>query len=346
MNRSSVSDSTQLNSHIPKHFMMVLLICLILLVVCVITSLAFGSRLVRLHDIIDGLFHPNIDSYGASIVRKRFSRTVFGLFCGAALGVSGALMQAVTRNPIADPSILGVNTGASLFVVCGIAFLNISTANQYIWLALAGAAITTIFVFGIGSMGRGGATPIKLLLAGAATSAALSSLVSAIMVPRSYVMDQFRFWSVGSVGSATWDAVATFTPFLIIGILVGIISGPALNALALGDELATGLGIRTGTLRFIAAFAGVILCGATTALAGPIGFIGLISTHVIRLILGPDLRFVIPMSALSGAIILTISDVIGRLVGSPGELEVGVVTAFIGAPILIILAMKSKVRSL
>lgn len=326
--------------------MMVLLICLVLLIICVITSLAFGSRMVRLHDIIDGLFHPNIDSYGASIVRKRFSRTVFGLFCGAALGVSGALMQAVTRNPIADPSILGVNTGASLFVVCGIAFLNISTANQYIWLALAGAAITAIFVFGIGSMGRGGATPIKLLLAGAATSAALSSLVSAIMVPRSYVMDQFRFWQVGSVGSATWDAVATFTPFLIIGILIGIISGPALNALALGDELATGLGIRTGTLRFIAAFAGVILCGATTALAGPIGFIGLISTHVIRLILGPDLRFVIPMSALSGAIILTISDVIGRLLGSPGELEVGVVTAFIGAPILIILAMKSKVRSL
>ena len=171
--------------------------------------------------LIDGLFHPDVDSYGANVVRKRISRTVFSLFCGAALGVSGALMQAVTRNPIADPSILGVNTGASLFVVCGIAFLNISTANQYIWLALAGAAITAVFVFGIGSMGRGGATPIKLVLAGAATSAALSSLVSAIMIPRSYVMDQFRFWQVGSVGSATWSAIATFAPFLIVGILIG-----------------------------------------------------------------------------------------------------------------------------
>lgn len=255
-------------------------------------------------------------------------------------------MQSVTRNPIADPSILGVNTGASLFVVCGIAFLNISTADQYIWLALAGAALTAVFVFGIGSMGRGGATPIKLVLAGAATSAALSSLVTAIMIPRSYVMDQFRFWQVGSVGAATWSGIGTFIPFLIVGIVIGFVAAPALNALALGDEVATGLGVRTGTLRFIAALAGVLLCGATTALAGPIGFIGLLSTHVIRLILGPDLRFVIPMSAIAGAIILTISDVGGRLVASPGELEVGVVTAFIGAPILIILAIKSKVRSL
>ena len=309
-------------------------------------SLVLGSRLVGLNEVIDGLFHPNVDSYEANVVRKRISRTVFSLLCGAALGVSGALMQAVTRNPIADPSILGVNTGASLFVVCGIAFLNISTANQYIWLALAGAAITAVFVFGIGSMGRSGATPIKLVLAGAATSAALSSLVLAIMIPRSHVMDQFRFWQVGSVGSGNWSAITTFIPFLIIGILIAIISAPALNALALGDDVATGLGVRTGILRLFAAFSAVLLCGAATALAGPIGFVGLLSTHVMRLILGPDLRFVIPMSAISGAIILTISDVVGRLIGSPGELEVGVVTAFIGAPILIILAMRSKVSSL
>lgn len=326
--------------------MTVMIICIILLVVCVIASLVFGSRLVRFHELIDGLFHPEIDTYGANIVRKRISRTIFSLLCGAALGVSGALMQSVTRNPIADPSILGVNTGAALFVVSGIAFLNISTANQYIWLALAGAAITAVFVFGIGSMGRGGATPIKLVLAGAATSAAISSLVTAILIPRSYVMDQFRFWQVGSVGSGSWNAIATFTPFLIAGILIAFLTAPGLNAMALGDDVATGLGVRTGVLRFIAALAGVILCGAVTALAGPIGFVGLLSTHVMRLILGADLRFVIPMSAISGAIILTISDVCGRLIGSPGELEVGVVTAFIGAPLLIILAMRSKVRSL
>lgn len=346
MNNTSVSNDNRIRAHMPRNFILVLSICVILLGATLIASLVFGSRPVRFHELIDGLFHPEVDSYGANIVRKRISRTVFSLLCGAALGISGALMQSVTRNPLADPSILGVNTGASLFVVCGIAFLNISSANQYIWLALAGAAITAVFVFGIGSMGRGGATPIKLVLAGAAISAALSSLVTAIMIPRSYVMDQFRFWQVGSVGSATWSGISTFIPFLIVGVIIALLTAPALNALALGDDVATGLGVRTGTLRFIAALAGVLLCGAATALAGPIGFIGLLSTHVIRLILGPDLRYVIPMSAIAGAIILTISDVGGRLISNPGELEVGVVTAFIGAPILIILAMRSKVRSL
>ncbi|MDF2723897.1 MAG: iron transporter [Paenibacillus sp.] len=346
MSGSAVSPNNRLSAHTPRHFTLVLVICIVLLGVCVLASLVLGSRPIRLHELIDGLFHPDVDSYGASVVRKRISRTVFSLCCGGALGVSGALMQSVTRNPIADPSILGVNTGASLFVVCGIAFLNISSANQYIWLALVGAAITAVFVYGIGSMGRGGATPIKLVLAGAATSAALASLVSAIMIPRSYVMDQFRFWQVGSVGSASWDGIATFAPFLIVGLLGAFVTAPALNALALGDDTATGLGVKTGTLRLFAALAGVLLCGATTALAGPIGFVGLLATHAMRLILGPDLRFVIPMSAISGAIILTVSDVCGRLIGSPGELEVGVVTAFLGAPILILLAMRSKVRSL
>lgn len=346
MNSLSDSNGRRINAYLPKHLTLVLIASIVLLGLCVIASLVLGSRPVRFHELIDGLIHPEADSYGANIVRKRVSRTVFSLFCGAALGVSGALMQAVTRNPIADPSILGVNTGASLFVVCGIAFLNISTANQYIWLALIGAVITAVFVFGIGSMGRGGATPIKLVLAGAATSAALSSLVTAIMIPRSYVMDQFRFWQVGSVGAGSWSAITTFLPFLLTGILIGFAVAPALNALALGDDVATVLGVRTGTLRLIAALAGVLLCGATTALAGPIGFIGLLSTHVIRLLLGPDLRYIIPLSAVAGAVILTISDVLGRLIGSPGELEVGVVTAFIGAPILIIVVMRSKVRSL
>ncbi|CAM3380962.1 MULTISPECIES: FecCD family ABC transporter permease [Saccharibacillus] len=346
MNPITVSSDHRPSPHIPKHFLTVLIVSLILLGASILASLAFGSRAVPFHDLIDGLFRPENDSYEANIVRKRISRTVFSLFCGAALGVSGSLMQAVTRNPIADPSILGVNTGASLFVVCGMAFLNMTTASQYIWLAMAGAALTAVFVFGVGSLGRGGATPIKLILAGAATSAALSSLVTAILIPRSHVMDQFRFWQVGSVGSGTWSSIGTFLPFLLVGLLIGFLTSPALNALALGDETAKGLGVKTGTLRLIAALAGVILCGATTALAGPIGFIGLLATHVVRLMVGPDLRFVIPLSAVAGAIILTVSDVFGRLIGSPGELEVGVVTAFVGAPILIILAMRAKVRSL
>ena len=344
MTNKSVSENRQFL--IPKNFIIVLTLAIVLLCICVLASLAFGSRIVGWNELMDGLFHPDVQSHGANVVRQRMARTIFSIMCGAALGVSGALMQSVTRNPIADPSILGVNTGAALFVVCGISFFNMGSASQYIWFALVGAIITAIFVFGIGSIGSGGATPLKLVLAGAATSAALSSLVMAIMIPRSNVMDQFRFWQVGSVGAGNWNSISTFIPFLIIGILIALFTAPALNALALGDEAATGLGVRTGTLRLIAAFGGVLLCGVTTALAGPIGFIGLLATHVIRLLIGPDLRYVIPMSAISGAILLTVSDVCGRLLGSPGELEVGVVTAFIGAPILILITMKAKMRAL
>ncbi|MEK3954486.1 iron complex transport system permease protein [Psychrobacillus psychrotolerans] len=346
MNSTTDSKKKQLDLHLPKHFTLILVIAIILLIVSIVSSLMLGARVVSYQELMDGLFYTNQDSYGANVVRKRISRTVFSLCCGVALGIAGVLMQAVTRNPLADPSILGVNTGATLFVVIGITLFNITTAGEYIWLALIGASITAVFVFGIGSMGRGGATPIKLLLAGAATSAALSSLVTAIIIPSAYAQDQFRFWQVGSVGSGNWDSIKIFLPFLIVGLLIAFISAPALNALALGDDVATSLGVRPGILRAFAIIAGVVLCGAATALAGPIGFIGLLATHAMRFVIGPDLRFLIPMSALAGAIILTFSDVVGRLIASPGELEVGILTAFIGAPILIILAKKSKVRSL
>jgi iron complex transport system permease protein len=334
------------NRFYPKSFIPVLVIFLVLFVLGIIASFMFGARSLTMQEVIDGLMKHQGEIYETSVVQKRVIRTIYALCCGAALGIAGVLMQSVTRNPIADPSILGVNTGAALFVVCGMAFFQINTASQYIWFALAGALLTAIFVFGIGSLGRGGATPLKLVLAGAATSAAFSSLVTAVMIPRSYVMDQFRFWQVGSVGAGTWDSLALLLPFLLSGVLIAVITAPALNALALGEEMATGLGVKTSLLRLVAAFAGVILCGATTAVAGPIGFVGLLATHVIRMLLGPDLRYLIPMSALSGAVILTVSDVLGRLIGRPGELEVGVLTAFLGAPLLIILTMKAKVRSL
>lgn len=330
----------------PRNFTKVFVLLLLLLFICIIASLLFGSRMIAWTDLMDGLFQSDIESHEANVVRQRWVRTIFSIMCGAALGISGALMQSVTRNPIADPSILGVNNGAALFVVCGISFFNMSTANEYIWVAIIGAIVTAIFVFGIVSIGGGGISPIKLVLAGAATSAILSSLVIAIMIPRSNVMDQFRFWQVGSVGAGNWESIKIFLPFLIVGILLALITAPGLNALALGDEVAISLGARTGVIRGFASLAGVLLCGAATALAGPIGFIGLLATHVIRLIVGPDIRYIIPLSALSGAIILTLSDVCGRLIGSPGEVEVGIVTAFIGAPILILITMKAKMRAL
>lgn len=343
---SIVKKRSAANVHVPRHLTKVLAFFSVALTACVLASLVFGARTLTWEEITAGLSYSGTESYAVSVVQERVPRTVFSLCCGVALGISGALMQAVTRNPIADPSILGVNTGAALFVVAGLAFWNISTAGQYIGFAIVGAILTAIFVYGIGSMGPAGATPLKLVLAGAATSAALSSLISMIILPRSNILDQFRFWQVGSVGSGSWSSILAFSPFLVVGVILAVLSASALNALALGDEVATGQGVRTGVLRIIAAFAGVILCGAVTALAGPIGFIGLMATHFIRLLLGPDLRLIIPISAMAGAIILTTADVLGRVIVSPGELEAGVVTAFIGAPLLIFLAMRMKVRSL
>lgn len=323
-----------------------IIVSIISIALCIIASLAFGARYITVKEVIHYLIQGENTSFGALVVRERIPRTVFSLMAGASLGVSGALMQSITRNPIADPSILGVNTGASLFVVSGIAFFRISSAGQYLWFALFGAGVTAVFVYSVGSLGRGGATPIKLALAGAATSAALSSMVSAVILPRTEVMNAFRFWQVGSVSGATWEGIITVSPLLIVGIIVSLFVSPALNALALGDEMAIGLGVRTGRIRLVSAIGGVILCGATTALAGPIGFVGLMIPHTMRLLWGPDMRYVMPMSAVGGAVLLTISDIIGRLIGSPGELEAGIITAFFGAPILILIAMRAKVRSI
>ncbi|CUU49613.1 FecCD family ABC transporter permease [Clostridium beijerinckii] len=317
-----------------------------LLGICVIISLAFGSKNIVISQAINALLNSDDTSFAALVVRERIPRTIFSIMAGASLGISGALMQSITRNPIADPSILGVNTGASLFVVIGIAFFNINSANEYIWIALVGAGITSIFVYTIASIGSGGMTPIKLALAGSATSAVLTSLVSVIILPRSEVIDAYRFWQVGSVSGATWESIHLMLPFLIIGLIISIISAPALDILALGDEVATGLGVNIGIIRIICAIAGVILCGATTAIAGPIGFVGLMIPHSIRLIFGSNLRGLVPMSAIGGAVLLTISDVLGRVIGSPGELQVGIITAFLGAPILIIIARKAKVRAI
>lgn len=322
------------------------LVSFILLGICILASLAWGSRYVEFSQVINALRDSSDVSFNALVVRERIPRTVFSIIAGASLGISGALMQSITRNPIADPSILGVNTGASLFVVAGITFFGINTANEYIWFALSGATVAAVCVYAIASIGAGGITPIKLALAGSAISAILSSLVSLIILPRADVMDAYRFWQVGSVSGATWEGIYAILPFLVTGLIISIIATPALNALALGDEVATGLGVNTGLVRIICAIAGVILCGATTAIAGPIGFVGLMIPHTIRLIFGGNMRSIVPMSAVGGAILLTISDVIGRLIGSPSELEVGIITAFLGAPILIIIARKAKVKSI
>ncbi len=316
---------------------------LAMLALSVFLSVALGSRTISFSEVLKTLSDNSYESFEANVVRARIPRTVFGVLAGAALGVSGVLMQAITRNPIADPSILGVNTGASLMVVIGMAFFHISAGVEYVVLSFIGGIITAMFVYGIASLGYGGVTPIKLALSGAATSTALGSLVSVIMMPNDRVMEQFRFWQVGSVGGTSWEDIKIVLPFIAIGIFVAFAIASALNTMALGDEMATGLGVNVKLVRGIAAIAGVLLCSTVTAFAGPIGFVGLMIPHLMKLLVGPDYRYLIPVSILGGSSLLVISDVIGRVAGSPGELEVGVVTAVIGAPVFVGIVRKAKV---
>ena len=329
-----------------KNFALSMVLCLALLFIIAIFSISFGAKQIAFSKVIDVLLGKDSDSIEATVILQRVPRTVFGILAGGALGISGALMQSITRNPIADPSILGVNTGASLFVVAGIAFLNITAAYQYIWLAIIGAGLTAFFVYAVASIGKDGATPLKLALSGAAVSIVLGSLVSTIMLPDNRVLQAFRFWQIGSIGSATWDNISLISPFLIIGFIISMFISGYLNNLALGDEAATALGTNVVITRSVGALASVLLCGATTALAGPIGFVGLIIPHLVRLIYGSEMGKILPLSFLGSGILLLLSDVIGRIIGSPGETEVGIITAVLGAPVFIFAIRKGRVKSL
>ena len=329
-----------------KKFVFSIILCLALLSIMVIFSISLGAKSIAFSKVADVLLGNDPDSLEAAIILQRIPRTVFGILAGGALGISGALMQSITRNPIADPSILGVNTGASLFVVVGIAFFNITVAYQYIWLAIIGAGVTAVFVYSVASMGKDGATPLKLALSGSAVSIVLGSLVSTIMLPNNRVMEAFRFWQVGSIGSATWENIMLISPFLIVGFIISMFISGYLNNLALGDEAATALGTNVVMTRTIGALSSVLLCGATTALAGPIGFVGLIIPHIIRLIFGSEMSKMLPLSFLGSAILMLISDIIGRIISLPGETEVGIVTAVLGAPVFILVIRKGRVKSL
>ena len=329
-----------------KKFVFSIILCLALLSIMAIFSISLGAKSIAFTKVIDVLLGNAPDSLEAVIILQRIPRTVFGILAGGALGISGALMQSITRNPIADPSILGVNTGASLFVVAGIAFFNITVAYQYIWLAIIGAGVTAVFVYSVASMGKDGATPLKLALSGSAVSIVLGSLVSTIMLPNNRVMEAFRFWQVGSIGSATWENIMLISPFLIVGFIISMFISGYLNNLALGDEAATALGTNVVMTRTIGALSSVLLCGATTALAGPIGFVGLIIPHIIRLIFGSEMSKMLPLSFLGSAILMLVSDTIGRIISLPGETEVGIVTAVLGAPVFILAIRKGRVKSL
>lgn len=324
-----------------------LLIACLGLVLVAVASIAVGSRPIDLDVVVDALFAFDPSSDEHLIVRTlRAPRTVVGLLVGVALGLSGAVMQGVARNPLADPGILGVNAGAALAVVVGIFVFGIGSLMGYVWFAFAGAAVASVVVYGLGSLGREGATPVKLALAGAAVTAFLGSITTAILLVDLATLDQFRFWAVGSIAGRDGEVAAQVAPFIAIGSVMALAAGPALNALALGDDVATSLGQRVGWSRAFSAAAVVLLVGAAVAAAGPIGFVGLTVPHVARALTGPDYRWVLPYSMVLAPILLLGSDVIGRIVTRPGELQVGIVTALIGAPFFVVLVRRRRLAEL
>lgn len=308
-------------------------------------SVAIGTREVSFADIVGGI-SGRVETVAEAAVAVRLPRTLLALLSGAALGLAGAIMQGVTRNPLADPGILGVNMGASLAIVIGIVWFGIATAQAFIMVAIAGAGGSAVFVYVVGSLGRGGATPLKLALAGAATSVAFSSLVIAVVLPRSDIAGGIRSWQIGGVGGATFERIEIVLPFLAAGFIISLLSARKLNSLALGDELAAGLGENVAVARAVASFGAILLCGAATAICGPIGFVGLVVPHLCRLLVGVDNRWLLPFSALGGACLLLAGDIVGRIVARPSELDVGIVTALVGAPFLIWIVRRQRVREL
>lgn len=316
-----------------------------LLVGAAALSIALGARSVgwaEIHAALTG----QVQSVGDAAVASRLPRTLLALLAGAALGVAGGVMQGLTRNPLADPGLLGVNAGAALAVVIGIAWFNLQTSLGFIMSALIGASLSAVAVYVIASLGRGGATPLRLALAGAAVTAALTSLTTAVILPRGDISGLVQSWLVGGVGGATYDQVAPVVPFLALGFIVSVVCARKLNLLALGDDTAAGLGENVALARGMSALGAVLLCGATTAVCGPIGFVGLVVPHACRLLVGTDYRWLLPFSALGGAILLLLADVAGRLAAHPAELDAGIVTAFIGAPVFIWIVRRRKVGAL
>ncbi|MEE6257235.1 FecCD family ABC transporter permease [Plantactinospora sonchi] len=283
------------------------------------------------------------------VAELRFPRTLLGLLVGLALGVAGTLAQELTRNPLGDPGLLGVSAGAALSVAASIGIFGLTSPYQYVWFAFLGSALAGALVYLIGGAARGsvrsgGASPVRLALAGAAVTALLINLTHALVLLDVRTLDQYRIWAVGSLAGRDGALAGQLSPFVLAGLLLTAIITPRLNALALGDELAGSLGVRVGTTRLLGAVAVVVLTGAAVAAAGPVTFVGLVVPHLVRTFTGPDLRWLLPGAGLAGAALLLGADTLGRLLDHPGEVQAGVVTAMIGAPFLIILVKRGRFR--
>ena len=310
---------------------------LLALAAAILLSLLVGARSVPLSSLGEAITAFDLTVADHAVLQSRLQRTAAGIAVGASLAVGGAAMQGMTRNPLADPGILGLNAGAAAAVALGVYILSISQVIEFMVLAFAGAGIATIAVYAIAARGRDGATPVKLALAGAAITAGLSSLVHALVMLDQASLDRMRFWQVGTLGARSLVDVALVGVFMLAGLVIVLVMTGTLNALALGDDAAVGLGVSVGPARLRLGAAVILLCGAAVALAGPIGFLGLVVPHAVRLLVGGDHRRVVPLCLLGGPVLILVADVIGRVIAPPAEVQVGVMTALVGVPVFITL---------
>ncbi|MBW5485835.1 FecCD family ABC transporter permease [Streptomyces bambusae] len=321
-----------------------LLAALGVLTLIALASIAVGAKQMPLDQVLHGLFHYSGTPSDVVVRDLRVPRTLLGLLVGLALGLSGAVMQALTRNPLAEPGILGVNAGAAAAVVSAISFLGASSLTEFVWYAFAGAGLVSVLVYVLG--GSRAATPVRLALAGTAASFALVSYVNAVQLMDSRALDKLRFWTVGSLASSTMETVVQVAPFIAVGAVLALALGRPLNAMALGDDAARALGAHLTRIRITAMAAVTLLCGAATAACGPIVFVGLMIPHLVRLITGPDMRWVLAYSAVLSPVLLLGADVVGRVVTRPAELQAGIVTALIGGPVFIFLVRRKRMAQL
>lgn len=324
--------------------LLVLSALLVLVLLAVLASLLFGARAVSVSSVFNSLIHFDSENSEHLVIESRIGRTVGGIVVGAALGLSGAGMQGLTRNPLADSGILGLNAGASLAVVIAIAFLGISTLTGTMIAAFLGAGVVMLLVYLVASVGREGATPIKLALSGAALAVGLSAVTNAILMISRSALDEFRFWQIGTLGARGLDTYLAAIPLVIIGALIVLATARVSNAVAMGEDTATALGFSLGKMRVLGSVGIVLLAGTATAVAGPIAFVGLMIPHAMRLLIGSDYRWLMPASLISGPILLLIADTLGRVIAPPGEIQVGVMCAIIGAPLFIVM-MRSGMKS-
>ncbi|MGI5453647.1 FecCD family ABC transporter permease [Streptomyces sp. CA-249302] len=320
-----------------------LLASVAVLALVAVASIAIGAKGLSLEQVWHGLFQDT-GTYGDVVVDERLSRTVLGLLAGAALGLSGAVLQALTRNPLADPGLLGINAGASAAVVTAITYFGVTSLTGYVWFAFGGAAAVGALVWFLG--GSRGATPVRLALAGTAISAALYGYLQAVMITDQAALARMRFWTVGSLSSANDSTILQVLPFLAVGTLLALGLARPLNAVAMGDDTAKALGANLNRTRALSMLAATVLCGAATAACGPIAFVGLMVPHAVRSFTGPDLRWILPYATILSPVLLLGADVVGRVVARPSELQVGIVTALIGGPVFIFLVRRRRTAQL